>query len=227
MAVRRLPLAEFAPREPATAAFAEIWTELRTRLDQEGVSKAHPERRLLSLHVLESLIAHLELVERESPNAPAFGPAIRRARAPAHLRRDRGAGSATAETDVCLVHRFDTERRDLERSGHLLELRERNGSFFVVFMPKGDRLTDPPAQPQVQIDNAWAVQILAEQMSPLAALEQRLGRPGPRAVEELGRIAGRRKLRRMDTCVGQPVGIADRPTDPSGIVSHAESPQRV
>ena len=39
MAVRRLPLAEFAPREPATMAFAEIWTELQTRLNQEGVSK--------------------------------------------------------------------------------------------------------------------------------------------------------------------------------------------
>src|SRR5262245_22132406 len=32
MTIRRMPLTVFAPREPATRAFAEVWTEIETRL---------------------------------------------------------------------------------------------------------------------------------------------------------------------------------------------------
>src|SRR5262249_9103449 len=38
MPLRRLPLVEFAPREPATLAFAEIWEELHARLERDVVS---------------------------------------------------------------------------------------------------------------------------------------------------------------------------------------------
>ena len=38
MAVRRLPLAEFAPCNPATTVFAGIWAEVQEGLDQDGAS---------------------------------------------------------------------------------------------------------------------------------------------------------------------------------------------
>ena len=115
------------------------------------------------------------------------------------------AGSDQEEArsaNSCFVHRFDTERRDLERGGHLLELREGNGGFFVVASPLETTRTDTSARSEVQIDNSWAVQILTEEMSPLAALERRLGAPGPVAVQELRRLAGTRKLRRVATPCG-------------------------
>jgi cellulose biosynthesis protein BcsQ len=178
MAVRRLPLAEFAPREPATKAFAAIWTEIQATLDQDGGKEAS---RLRLLDAVKSLIAHLEPVEHEVPHARGSGPSVDQ-----------------READSCVVHRFDTERRDLERSGHLLELREGNGRFFVVASRLArNGLTDASARSQLQIDNSWAVQILTEEMSPLAALERRLGHPGPIAVQELRRLAGTRKLRRV------------------------------
>ena len=197
MAVRRLPLAEFAPCEPATTVFAGIWAEVQAGLDQDGVREPElSERRLRMLHAVKSLIAHLEPVARELPQAPTFVPTHDEER----------------ETDSCFVHRFDTERRDLERSGHLLELREGNGSFFLVASRlEENRLTDASARSQVQIDKSWAVQILAEEMSPLAALERRLGQPSPRAVQELRRFAGTRKLRRVDTSVAH-LSSPARPT---------------
>ena len=174
MAVRRLPLAEFAPREAATTVFARLWSEVQAGLGQDGGSEPAPsERRLHMLHAVKLLIAHLEPMERGAPQAP------------------------THNTDSCFVHRFDTERRDLERGGHLLELREGNGSFYVVASPLRTTATDTLARSEVQIDNAWAVQILTEEMSPLAALERRLGDPGPIAVQQLRRLAGTRKLRRV------------------------------
>jgi chromosome partitioning protein len=211
MAVRRLPLAEFAPREPATMAFAEIWAELETSFDRGSVSE--PERletRHRMLHAVESLIAHLEPAEHEASQARTLGPNRDETRGHGRRRR-RDLAGAEFPSAVCFVHRFDTERRDLEQGGHLLELRERDGSFFVLAAVRQDnRRTDAPAESQVRIDNSWAVQILAEEMSPLAALEQRLGRPGPRAVEELRRIAGGRKLCRVDTRVGDPPAPEDR-----------------
>ncbi len=122
MAVRRLPLAEFAPCNPATAVFAGIWAEVQAGLDRDGVrGLEQSERRLRMLDAVKSLIAHLESAECGAPQAPTAGPTA----------------------DSCFVHRFDTECRDLERSGHLLELREGNGSFFVVASRlEENRLTD-------------------------------------------------------------------------------------
>ena len=164
-----------------------------------------------------SLIEHLEPVEHGAPHAPTFNRAHARERGAGHrLRRDlAGEGARIAATDTWFVHRFDTERRDLERSGHRLELRECNGSFFVLAsMPEEERLAGTPAPSQVQIDNAWAVQILTEERSPLAALEQRLGHQSPHTVQELRQITGARKLRRVGTSVERP-SRSDEPTGPS------------
>jgi chromosome partitioning protein len=209
MAARRLPLPEFAPREAATDAFAEIWAELQTRLDRDVVKTPEQPEWLRMLHVVESLIAELEPEEREEPQAYTLGPTTHNEERGgwAHLRRNlAAAGSPTAETDVSIVHRFDTDRRDLEQSGQVLELYERNGSFFVVASVLEADRRNGSARTEVQIDKSWAVQILAGAMSPLTALERRLGRPEPRVVEEIRWIAGGRKLRRVDTRVS-----ADRP----------------
>src|SRR5262245_14362983 len=92
MAVRRLPLAEFAPREAATAAFAGIWAELQTRLDRDVANTPEQPDWLRMLHVVESLIADLEPVEREEPEERGGW---------AHVGRNlSAAGSPAAETDV-------------------------------------------------------------------------------------------------------------------------------
>jgi chromosome partitioning protein len=185
MAVRRLPLVEFAPHEPATAAFAEIWAELQARLDRDVANTSERPEWLRMLHVVESLIADLEPVEREEPQTYPSRPTT-------HNEEPDGRAS--------FVHRFDTDRRDLEQSCYVLELHERNGSYFVAASwLEGDRRTDGSARTEVQIDKSWAVQVLAEAMSPLTALERRLGRPEPRVVHEIRLIAGARKLRRVDT----------------------------
>jgi chromosome partitioning protein len=208
MAVRRLPLAEFAPRDSATAAFAAIWAELQTRLDRDVARPAEQPEWLRMLHVVESLIADLEPVEREEAQANTFGPTTHTEERGGwtHFGRNlAAAGSPPAEADVSFLHRFDTDRRDLEKSGRVLELHERNGSFFVVAsVLEGDRRADGSARTEVQIDKAWAVQILAGSMSPLTALERRLGRPEPHVVEEIRWIAAGRKLRRVDTRVERP-----------------------
>ena len=180
LTVRRLPLAEFAPRDPINGAFASLWDEVEGLLDESRVTEASagwPEM----LRAVESLLASLEFLEREGPPDAMPGPR-------------RG--------DVFFVHRFDTEQHDLEKSGWQLELVERNGSYAVAVSRLGDRPTERSRPPEVQIDSAWAVQMLADQMSPLAALEQRLGRPGPPALCELRRIVGG-KLRRVESRPGQ------------------------
>jgi cellulose biosynthesis protein BcsQ len=169
MSVRRLPLAVFAPGEPAAIAFADIWEELQRRLGQGGVNARETGQWPFMLQAVESLIERLEPT----------------------------AGSPIQTIGVGLVHRFDTERRELEQNGQLLELHERNGNFYlVVSLLEGERLLDGA---QVQIDSAWAVEILIERLSPLIALEQRLGRPGPTVVEQLRRFSAGRKLRRVAT----------------------------
>ncbi len=126
------------------------------------------------------------------------------------------AGSSVAETDVSFVHRFDTDRRDLERSGHVLELHERNGSYFVVASGfEGDRQTGRSAPTEVQIDRSWAVEILAEAMSPLTALERRLGGLEPSAVEEIRWIAGGRSYAARTRALDAPQ-IAKREHEPRG-----------
>ena len=205
MAVRRLPLIEFAPRDPATAAFADVWTELQTRLDRGVMNTSERPEWLRMVHLVESLIADLEPVERDESQTDMF-------RATTH-KEERGDGAeqrqsvaarfATAGSDGSLVHRFDTDRHDLERSGHVLELHERDGGYFVVAAGvEHDQRPDGSASAEAQIDKSWAVQILGEAMSPLTALERRLGVPELPVLGEIRSIASGRKLRRVGTRVG-------------------------
>ena len=180
MTIRRMPLARFAVRDPATQAFAEVWTELETRLRRKtGPVKKGTWSQILD--AIESLIARFGSVNGHAePPAP----------------------SSRAAQDVHFVHRFDTEHHDLQRSGHVLELRELTGKVFVVSVRSGSgEATGAHEQAQARIDNSWAVQILSGELSPLAALERRLGRPGPRPLESIHHKIGGRKLRRTDTRV--------------------------
>jgi hypothetical protein len=81
----------------------------------------------------------------------------------------------------------------------VLELFERQGHAFVVAAASGSDGRANPTNAQAQIDNSWAVQILSGQMSPLAALERRLGSPGPPLIEDLRALIGGLRLQGIDS----------------------------
>ncbi|HEY7291761.1 MAG TPA: ParA family protein [Vicinamibacterales bacterium] len=175
MAVRRMPTAVYAAHTPAARAFKEIWRELDARLSHNADGW---QRRpwAAALCGIESLIAGLESADRPvdataSPSQPA---------------------GEDAGFDV--VHRFDTENQDLEQHGHRLELRERAGVEFVVVAR-----AKASGRAEARIDRSWTVQILTGELSPLDALERRIGPTGPRAVEHVRNAAQGRRLLRVDT----------------------------
>jgi cellulose biosynthesis protein BcsQ len=189
MSVRRLPLTVFAAREPATIAFGEVWAELSARLSRrrDGNNPHQPDRWARLQDAVESLVAALESADPQEPaHSPAAVPSTPLA--------------STGGDDAYVVHRFDTEHRDMERGGYTLELREGTERLLVVVSKQdGGEGVSTPKLAQAQIDSAWALEILAGSMSPLAALEQRLGRPGPHLVERARALVGARKLRRVDS----------------------------
>jgi cellulose biosynthesis protein BcsQ len=177
MAARRMPTPVFAPHAPATRAFAGIWAELETRLRRDGANRAEP-RWATVLRGLETLIEQLDATER-----PLSVPGI--------------ASAANDQASVDVVHRFDSERRDLEHRGYALELRERAGGEFIVVAR-----SDEKGRAEARIDRSWTIQILAGQLSPLEALERRIGPPPPHAIAHIRAAVNGRHLRRVDT--GQP-----------------------
>jgi cellulose biosynthesis protein BcsQ len=181
MAARRMPTPVFAPHAPAARAFAGIWAELEARLRRDGDNRA--ERRWgLVLRGLEMLIEQLDATER-----PLGVPG--------------SASAANGHASVDVVHRFDSERRDLEHRGYALELRERAGGEFIVVAR-----SDEEGRAEARIDRSWMIQILAGQLSPLEALERRIGPPPPHAVQHIRAAVNGRHLRRVDT--GQPETLA-------------------
>ena len=173
MAARRMPTPVFAPHAPAARAFAGIWTELEARLRRDGDNRA--ERPWASvLRGLDTLIEQLDATER-----PLSVPHI--------------ASVANDHAGVDVVHRFDSERRDLEHRGYALELRERAGGEFIVVAR-----SDKEGRTEARIDRSWTVQILAGQLSPLEALERRIGPPA-HAIAHIRAAVNGRHLRRVDT----------------------------
>src|SRR5215831_13897244 len=105
ISARRMPLPAFAVRDPASMAFVDLWSEIRAQLES-GVAQRP------ALSAIESLAAELErALERELRGE---GQTSVVAHAP----------SAAVVSAPSVVHCFDTADRDLERSGHVLELRE-------------------------------------------------------------------------------------------------------
>jgi cellulose biosynthesis protein BcsQ len=218
MAIRRMPLAVFAARDPATMAFAGIWSELQSRLQQRNV--AAPRRRgrwLLQQLAVESLIARLEAAEALEIRISRPPAALdlwhsstggsREARARTPLAATPDAVSAArdrqqpAGDDIHFVHSFDTDGRDLQRGGYVLELREQAGSFTVVAArshERGDR-EEPTTCAEARIDASWARQILSGAMSPLAVLERRVNPPLSRLLESVRATVGTGQLHRLDS----------------------------
>jgi hypothetical protein len=105
--------------------------------------------------------------------------------------------------DVNFVHRFDTERRDLQRCGYVLELRERPDSLIVAVARSStaDQLDDSIGRAEVQIDGNWAMQILSGRMSPLEVIERKVGASAPWLIEPVRAAAGGQSLRRIASVV--------------------------
>jgi cellulose biosynthesis protein BcsQ len=236
MTVRRLPLPEFAGRDPASTAFVALWSELCTLLEQRRGSEADSRGGLRPARsAIESLSAELErALERES-GGKGHTPVLDlrgSGRIRSHLPASFASGAAAAAADRTrsladcpsdtLVHSFDTEDRDLARSGHVLELRECAANLVVVAGRMHAAADVSPAQ--VQIDKSWALQILSGEVSPVVVLERRLGRPGPPPMEEIRSIVGRRRLCRIESrIIGQPQTSDCESLDPGELPAAAIS----
>ncbi len=181
MAVRRMPLATFAPRDAATEAFAGLWTEIQTRLrTRTEMGHRPPDSWRSLLPAIESLVVRLESDDVE----PALPP----------------QPTAVDASAVHFIHSFDTDRRDLQRCGYLLELRERMGRLLLVAEASGhDGSGNPTKQAEAQIDRSWATAILTGTLSPLEALEGRLGPRLPPVIEQVRGATHGRPLRRTDS----------------------------
>ena len=208
MTVRRMPLAAFAPDDSASAAFASIRTEVLSRLRRGGERESLPSNApALLVREIESLIAGIESAGREEAIQPL-----------AHAARWAPAG-------VQVVHRFDTDDRDLERRGYGLELEERSGTFRlgVAGSDSEDAEGSQPAsrRAQVQIDARWATEILSGHRSPLDAIERRSRQPLPPMVRDVRTIVRERPLRRVDSRLAERTWAdGDRrgaPTDGEGL----------
>jgi len=192
MAVRREPLGVFAARDSAAMAFAEIWSEIAIRLRQSESTQTRRGQWTKVLRAIEPLVMQLQAAdpsETENTSQHVVANAERRRRTREHA----------AASDVCLTHGFDTEARDLERSGYVLELRECAGALILLAARAGEQ--DHSRVARARIDSYWALQILSGDMSPLSALQQRLGPTAPLAMESVRAIVGGRKLRRIDSRV--------------------------
>jgi cellulose biosynthesis protein BcsQ len=192
MAVRREPLGVFAARDSAAIAFGEIWSEVAIRLRQRESTQRHRGQWAGVLRAIEPLVMQLQAGDRsetENASRPVVVDAERRRRTREHA----------AVSDVGLVHGFDTEGRDLERSGYVLELRECAGSLVLFAARTGEQ--DENRVARARIDHYWALQILSGDLSPLSALQQRLGPTAPLVIESARGIVGGRKLRRIDSRV--------------------------
>lgn len=225
MAVRRMPLAAFAVRDPATVAFAAIWAEFQARLRHRNGRQPSRDRWAPLLQAIESLIERLE--------SPAGRDTVVSPRVP-EAESDPGAESIVHDVlptsgDAQFVHTFDTDRRDLQQCGYVLELRECRRSLLVVAARSGDDGGDTVRPALAQIDRWWAMQILSGEMSPLDALERKPGPPVSRMVANVRAMIGGRKLRRIDSRVagtqGGEHGDGDAASSSSSTIPDADQPQ--
>ncbi len=128
MTVRRMPLPVFAVRDSATSAFARIWTEVQARLQQRREGGPRPRDRWAHLlRAIESLIVRLESAGGDEAGSVSKALDVNAG----DDRRLQGIRDVNGSQDVHIVHRFDTDGRDLQRRGYLLELCECAGSMRI------------------------------------------------------------------------------------------------
>jgi hypothetical protein len=88
----------------------------------------------------------------------------------------------------------------------MLELRERRGSMFLVLAASGSEgIADTATRVQARIDSSWALEILSGAMSPLAALERRMGGDAAGLLESARAMVGGRRLQRIDSRAAAPL----------------------
>ena len=220
MAVRRMPLPAFASADPATIAFQTIWSELQPRLRRTDVLSVPAAGA--PIPVLQSLEALIAGFDSANDSEMAFG-----------LGEPAAASSGRTRSlhdDVHIVHSFDTDRQDLRRCGCMLELRERSGSFIITAARSGaerdESSSNAATRIQAHVDSQWAMQILSGELSPLVALERRLGRPTSWLVGQVRAAVGDRALRRVNssTTSSAPepvVAIESMPARPGALVGLA------
>ena len=207
MAARRMPCAFFAPHESATLAFGEIWTELYTRTLRQ-THGAGDGRWNHARMVVESLIQRLQSTEPAVPAMPL---------SPTPTDEGSSEQSGVSAVERCtpadgnshVVHKFDTEQRDLERRQQSLELHERGHEFVVVVRSDGGGGSRSRERTEARVDRSWAVQILSGELSPVTALERRLGWREAGAVERIRAAAGGRRLQRVETCTPAQMPVAE------------------
>jgi chromosome partitioning protein len=201
MTVRRMPLSAFAARDLSAAAFAGIWAELQARLEQPEKGPPRQNRRERLLGAIESLIEWLEAgAVREPGSSLAPASPVSRPVAGSDFPSD-----APGADEFDFVHSFDTDERDLQRCGYVLELRERSGSFRVVTARAGsDDRVDTAKWAQARIDRSWAMEILSGMISPLEVLGHRLGTPKPLLFENVTTVVSGRKLGRIGSRAAGP-----------------------
>ena len=201
MGILRMPLPVFAPREPATRAFAAVWAELQKRVQHRRMTgrTSLKDRWMVQLRSIESFMVQLESVHSQEGASSDVTPAVDSV----NSRSAPRTVAVDGRQDILFVHRFDTDERHLQRSGCLLELHERRGAFFLV-AARADvnkNAADTAGRALAQIDASWASAILSGRMSPLDALQQRLG---PTAtVEHVRTTFAGKKLVRIDSVVNQ------------------------
>jgi cellulose biosynthesis protein BcsQ len=207
ISVRRMPLPEFAGRDAASAAFADLWSELQARLEQRERGSGQQEGQRPALSAIESLSAELERTLERELRGDVLPPVIDLQGSATFRRHQRASIAPDVAGQPTLVHSFDTDDRDLARSGHVLELRE---CATMLVLMAGRSNADDEGRTHVRLDRSWGLQILSGQVSPLVILDRRLGRPGPLAVEEIHSVVGKRRLCRAESRLeGQP-GATDR-----------------
>jgi len=200
MTVRRMPLPAFAVRDSATSAFALIWTEIQARLQQRGEGSPRPRDRWAHLlRAIESLIVRLESAGGDDAGSVSQALDVNADDG----RRLQGVRDVNGSQDVHIVHRFDTDGRELQRRGYLLELCECAGSMRVMVARSecDDDGANATERVQAQIDNWSAAEILSGVMSPLTALERRLSTPTSGLVERVIAIVAGKRLFRIESHV--------------------------
>jgi cellulose biosynthesis protein BcsQ/uncharacterized protein YjbK len=222
MSVQRRPVGAYAPRSEAAAAYERLWRALQERLAQPRADVAPIKRSVRDLLAeldpalrVERAAAGAEQPTCASGAAGAPPGSFAGTRAPCEPRTEheyklslRGAAdfealmasvpAAPAHASggvVQINHVFDTPRRDLQRHGLLLRLREEQGRFTLTLKGPalarvaGQALASKPEE-EVRVDASWAVEILGGRRSPLETLARRVRGPHPAVVAQALALAG-------------------------------------
>jgi len=216
MAMRRMPLPVLAPSDAATAAAMAAWSELEPRAERNAGRwiPGEPNRKQLRREI-EMVIRALE-ADEEAVIAPVDGMRQRelndvasRPQSSQSVNVTKNSDSTATDDVAVFAHRFDTEQGDLQGHGCVLELRECSRRYFVAISRMSAGCGTAATATELQVDARWAVQILAGALSPLVALERRLGKAHVSLVALARESAGDRPLRRIESRRITPAPAAD------------------